>query len=183
MVDGVLYGVSPQMKLFAVDAATGTQQWVFDVNAKTEFDSNRSAFHNMINSRGVAYWSDGATDKRIFFTAGSNTFAIDATTGKPIPSFGDNGSIDLHENLGRDVSDLFVVNTSPGTVYKNLLILGTRVDEAPPAAPGHIRAYDVITGKLQWIFHTIPHPGEEGFETWEDKEAWKRQYLERIFIG
>jgi quinoprotein glucose dehydrogenase len=173
MVDGVLYGVGPQMKLFAVDAATGIQKWVFDVNAKTQFDSNRSAFHNMINSRGIAYWSDGANDKRIFFTGGSNTFAIDATTGKPIPSFGDNGSIDLHDNLGRDVKNLFVVNTSPGTVYKNLLILGTRVDEAPPAAPGHIRAYDVVTGKLQWIFHTIPHPGEEGYETWEDKDAWQ----------
>lgn len=173
MVDGVLYGVGPQMKLFAVDAITGVQKWVFDVNAKTQFDSNRSAFHNMINSRGVAYWSDGVTDKRIFFTAGSNTFAIDATTGKPIPSFGNNGSIDLHENLGRDVGNLFVVNTSPGAVYKDLLILGTRVDEAPPSAPGHIRAYDVITGKLQWIFHTIPQPGEEGYETWEDKDAWK----------
>lgn len=173
MVDGVLYGVGPQMKLFAVDAATGVQKWVFDVNAKTEFDSNRSAFHNMINSRGVAYWSDGATDKRIFFTAGSSTFAIDATTGKPILSFGDNGSIDLHENLGRDVNDLFVVSTSPGIVYKNLIILGTRVNEAPPSAPGHIRAYDVVTGKLHWIFHTIPQPGENGYETWEDKEAWK----------
>ncbi len=173
MVDGVLYGVGPQMKLFAVDAATGVQKWVFDVNAKTEFDSNRSAFHNMINSRGVAYWSDGATDKRIFFTAGSNTFSIDAATGKPIPSFGDNGSIDLHENLGRDVNDLFVVSTSPGIVYKNLIILGTRVNEAPPSAPGHIRAYDVVTGKLHWIFHTIPQPGEDGYETWEDKEAWK----------
>lgn len=173
MVDGVLYGVGPQMKLFAVDAATGVQKWVFDVNAKTEFDSNRSAFHNMINSRGVAYWSDGTTDKRIFFTAGSNTFSIDAATGKPIPSFGDNGSIDLHENLGRDVNDLFVVSTSPGIVYKNLIILGTRVNEAPPSAPGHIRAYDVVTGKLHWIFHTIPQPGEDGYETWEDKEAWK----------
>jgi quinoprotein glucose dehydrogenase len=173
MVEGTLYGVGPQMKLFAVDAATGIEKWVFDVNAKDQFGSNQSAFHNMINSRGVAYWSDGKTDKRIFFTAGSNTFAINAETGKPIPSFGDNGSIDLHENLGRDVSNLFVVNTSPGTVYKNLLILGTRVDEAPPSAPGHIRAYDVITGKLQWTFHTIPQPGEEGYETWEDKEAWK----------
>ncbi|MBL7873573.1 MAG: PQQ-binding-like beta-propeller repeat protein [Cyclobacteriaceae bacterium] len=173
MIDGVLYGVGPQMKLFAIDAATGIHKWTFDVNANTEFDSNRSAFHNMINSRGVAYWSDGKEDKRIFFTAGSNTFAIDAATGKPISSFGDNGSIDLHENLGRDVSTLFVVNSSPGIVYNNLLILGTRVDEEPPSAPGHIRAYDVVSGKLQWIFHTIPQPGEDGYETWENKEAWK----------
>ena len=173
IIDGVLFGVSPQMKLFAVDAATGIQKWVYDVNAQTQFDSNRAAFHNMINSRGVTYWTDGKDDKRIFFTAGSNTFAIDAATGKPILSFGNNGSIDLHENLDRDVSDLFIVNSSPGIIYKNLLILGSRVDEAPPSAPGHIRAYDVVTGKLQWIFHTIPLPGEAGYETWEDKDAWK----------
>jgi quinoprotein glucose dehydrogenase len=173
MVDGILFGVGPQMKLFAVDALTGKEKWIFDANSKTEFDGDRSSFHNMINSRGVAYWTDGQSDKRIFFTAGSNTFAIDANTGKRISSFGSNGSIDLHDNLGRDVKDLFVVNASPGIVYKDLIILGTRVDEAPPAAPGHIRAYDVRTGKLRWIFHTIPQPGEYGNETWEDKDAWK----------
>jgi quinoprotein glucose dehydrogenase len=173
IVDGVLFGVSPQMKLFAIDAASGIQKWVYDVNSQTQYDGNRAAFHNMINSRGVAYWTDGKDDKRIFFTAGSNTFAIDATTGKPISTFGNNGSIDLHENLGRDVSNLFIVNSSPGIIYKSLLILGSRVDEAPPSAPGHIRAYDVITGKLEWIFHTIPQPSEDGYETWEDKDAWK----------
>ncbi len=173
VIDGVLYGVGPQMKLFAIDAATGKEKWVFDPNSKTEHDTNRASFHIMINSRGVAYWTDGKTDKRIFFTAGSNTFAVNATTGKPIPSFGNNGSIDLHDGLGRDVKDLFVVNTSPGLIFKNLIILGTRVDEAPPAAPGHIRAFDVITGKLQWIFHTIPQPGEFGYDTWEDKEAYQ----------
>ncbi|MBK5277369.1 MAG: PQQ-binding-like beta-propeller repeat protein [Bacteroidia bacterium] len=173
VVDGILYGVGPQMKLFAIDALTGKEQWVFDANSKTRHDGNRRAYHNMINSRGVAYWTDGKVDKRIFFTAGSNTFAIDAKTGNPITTFGDNGSIDLHNDLDRDVHDLFVVNSSPGIVYKNLIILGTRVDEAPPAAPGHIRAYDVLTGKLQWIFHTIPQPGEFGYETWEDENAWK----------
>ncbi len=173
IVDGVLYGVGPQMKLFAIDALTGKEKWVFDANAKTRHDGNRKAFHTMINSRGVAYWTDGKEDKRIFFTAGSNTFAVDANTGDPIKTFADNGSIDLHNDLGRDVKDLFVVNTSPGVIYKNLIILGTRVDEAPPSAPGHIRAYNVVTGKLQWIFHTIPQPGEFGYETWEDKDAWK----------
>ncbi|HEX5168783.1 MAG TPA: PQQ-binding-like beta-propeller repeat protein, partial [Cyclobacteriaceae bacterium] len=136
-------------------------------------DDNRSAYHNMINARGVAYWTDGKDDRRIFFTAGSNTFAINADTGEPILTFGTNGSIDLHDGLDRDVDDLFVVSTSPGVVYKNLLIMGTRVDEAPPSAPGHIRAYDVITGKRQWIFHTLPQPGEFGYETWENKDAWK----------
>ncbi len=173
MVDGVLYGVGPKMKLFAVDALTGKEKWVFDSNSKSISEINPMFQHIMINSRGVAYWTDGKDDKRIFFTAGSNTFAVDANTGKPISSFGDKGSIDLHEGLGREVNDLFVVNTSPGVIYKNLIILGTRVDEAPPSAPGHIRAFDVLTGKLQWIFHTIPQPGELGYETWKDKDAWK----------
>lgn len=173
IIDSVLYGVTPQMKLFAAHAGTGKQIWIFDANEKTGFEDYRAAFHIMINSRGVAYWSDGKGDQRIFFTAGSHTYAINALTGKPIPSFGTNGFIDLHEGLGRDVSELFVVNTSPGTVYKDLLILGTRVDEAPPAAPGHIRAYDVRTGKMQWIFHTIPQPGEYGFESWDDSTNYK----------
>ena len=172
VVDGTLYGVSPQMKLFAIDAATGEKRWVFDANNTTTFNANRTAFHILINCRGVAYWSDGKEDKRIFFTAGSHTYAIDATSGMPIPSFGKDGSVDLHDDLGRDVRNLFVVNTSPGIIYKNLIILGTRVDEAPPSAPGHIRAYDVMTGKLIWIFHTIPQPGEPGHETWEDSSVW-----------
>ena len=175
IVDGVLYGVGPQMKLFAIDAHTGEEKWVFDANARTDFDNNRSAFHNMINSRGVAYWTDGKLDRRIFFTAGSNTFAIDAATGKPIRSFGNQGSIDLHDGLGRDVRNLFVVSTSPGMVYKDLLIMGARVNEEPPSAPGHIRAFDVRTGQQKWIFHTIPQPGEFGFDTWEDSTAY--QYI------
>lgn len=173
IVDGILYGTSPQMKLFAVDASTGVQKWLFDPNSKTSFDNDRSAFHTMINIRGVTYWSDSNADKRIFYTAGSHTFAIDAITGKPISTFGNNGSIDLSEGLGRNVNDLLLANTSPGIIFKDLLILGTRVDEAPPSAPGHIRAYDVRTGKQQWIFHTIPYPGEFGYETWEDSTNYK----------
>jgi quinoprotein glucose dehydrogenase len=173
IVNGILYGVSPQMKLFAVDAVTGQEKWVFDPNAKTEHDDDRTTFHIMINCRGVAYWSDGKDDQRIFFTAGSLTYAIQAETGKPVLTFGKAGAIDLHDGLGRDVSKLFVVNTSPGVVFNDLLILGTRVDEAPPSAPGHIRAYDVRTGEQRWIFHTIPQPGEFGYETWENKDNWQ----------
>ena len=173
MIDGVLYGVGPQMKLFAIDALTGKEKWVFDSQSDDRYNFNRFVYHILINSRGVTYWTDGKNDKRIFFTAGDRTYAIDASTGKPIPSFGDQGSIDLHDDLDRDVKKLFVVNTSPGIIYKDLIILGTRVDEALPAAPGHIRAYDVRTGKLKWIFHTIPHPGEFGYDTWENKNAWQ----------
>ena len=99
-------------------------------------------------------------------------YALDAATGKPIQSFGDDGRIDLRENLGRDPATASIVLTSPGIVYKDLLIVGGREPETLPCPPGDIRAYDVRTGKLRWIFHTIPHPGEFGYDTWP-KDAWK----------
>jgi len=167
IVEGVLYGTSPALKLFALDAATGKPKWVFDPFADTA--KSRVQIHA---SRGVTYWSDG-NDKRIFYTAGSFLYAINAITGKLISSFGNDGRVDLHDGLDRDVTDLYVVSTSPGIIYKDLLILGTRVAEGGDAAPGHIRAYDVHTGKRKWIFHTIPHPGEFGYDTWENKDAWK----------
>ncbi|HEX2396085.1 MAG TPA: PQQ-binding-like beta-propeller repeat protein [Bacteroidales bacterium] len=169
VVDGLLFGVSPQLKLFAVDAATGAKRWVFDPNPGAIYGKEDFAMHNC---RGVAYWTDGK-NKRIFYTAASKTFAVDAITGKIVKSFGKGGWIDLHDDLGRDAADLFVVNTSPGIIYNDLLILGSRVNEAPPSAPGHIRAYNVLTGKLVWIFHTIPQPGEPGYDTWDDPKAWE----------
>ena len=108
-----------------------------------------------------------------FMPPGSYLHCIDATNGQLVRSFGDSGLIDLHNDLGREVQDLFVTATSPGIIYKDLYILGSRVDEGAAAAPGHIRAFDVRTGKLRWIFHTIPQPGEDGYETWEDPEAYK----------
>jgi quinoprotein glucose dehydrogenase len=122
---------------------------------------------------GVTWWSDGADDKRIYYTAGSYLYCVNAATGTTVKSFGDSGKIDLHNGLGRDVKTLFVTATSPGIVYKDLLIMGTRVHEGPEAAPGHIRAYDIRTGQQKWIFHTIPEPGEKGHETWEDPNAYK----------
>src|SRR5262249_42953240 len=99
--------------------------------------------------------------------------AVDATTGKPIPSFGDSGRVDIQQGLDRDVSKLYVLSTTPGIVFKDLLILGTRVSEGPgPAAPGHVRAYDIRTGRRVWIFHTIPQPGEPGYETWPP-DSWR----------
>jgi quinoprotein glucose dehydrogenase len=171
IVDGVLYGTSPTMKLFALDAGTGKMKWEF--NPVDAGKISRQFFFVMNNCRGVTYWSDGVNDNRIFYTAGSFLYAVNANTGNLVENFGDNGHIDLHDNLGRDVKDLFVTATSPGIIYKDLLILGSRVDEGPAAAPGHIRAYDVKTGKMKWIFHTIPQPGEYGYESWADPEAWK----------
>jgi quinoprotein glucose dehydrogenase len=160
------------MKLFAADAATGKEVWVF--SPFDSLDADRKSFFIMNNCRGISYWSDGLADERIFYTAGSYLYAIDAKTGRPCPGFGSGGKIDLHEGLGGDVSSLFITATSPGAVYKDLVILGSRVDEGPAAAPGHIRAFDVRSGKQAWIFHTIPQPGEPGHETWENPDAWKR---------
>ena len=171
IIDGILFGVSPKMKLFAADAKTGKEKWQF--NPFDSMAADKKMFFILNNSRGVAYWSDGANDKRIYYTAGSDLYCIDAATGKIIAGFADSGRLDLHNDLDRDVKDLFVTSTSPPIIFNDLLIIGTRVDEGQHAAPGHIRAYDTRTGKRQWIFHTIPHPGEYGYDTWKDSAAYK----------
>jgi len=173
MVDGILYGTSPKLKLFALDATTGEQKWIFDpVSQDTSKKNDPMAYYKVC--RGVVYWADkNGGNKRIFYSVGSKTYAIDADNGQPVINFGKGGYLDLTEGLGRKVNS-FVSGTTPGVIYKNLLIMGARVDESEDAAPGHIRAYDVLTGKLRWIFHTIPHPGETGFNTWPDSTAWKR---------
>ena len=172
IVDSVLFGTSPQMKLFALNAVSGEQKWVFN-----PFDSiatsDKGFFFILNNCRGVAYWTDDKKDRRIYYTAGSNLYCINADNGKPVQNFATDGKLDLHNDLDRNANDLFITSTSPPIIYKNILIVGTRVDEGPIAAPGHIRAYDVRTGKRVWIFHTIPFPGEDGYETWEDSTAYK----------
>jgi len=160
IVDGALYGITPSQKIFALNAATGKLLWKFDSGiAGTQPD------------RGLAYWSSGS-DKRILVGIMNYVYALDAATGKPIASFGQDGRIDLRENLGRDPKTQWTPLTSPGIVYQDLLIVGARNPETLPAPPGDIRAYDVRTGALRWTFHTIPHPGEYGYGTWP-KNAWK----------
>jgi len=160
-VEGVLYGITPAQKVFALDAATGQLLWKFD-----------SGMRGTQPDRGLAYWADGK-DKRILVGVMNFVYALDAATGNPIPSFGSSGRIDLRENLGREpASSQSVDLTSAGIVYKDLVIFGGRNPETLPAPPGDIRAYDVRTGKLRWSFHTIPHPGEFGHHTWP-KDAWK----------
>jgi quinoprotein glucose dehydrogenase len=170
IIDGIMYGTTPEMKLFALDASTGKQNWIF--NPFDSIDANKGSFFIMNNCRGISYWTDGAKDKRILYTAGSFMHCINANDGTIMRSFGDSGKVDLHSGLGRDVSQLFITATSPGTVYKDLIIMGSRVDEGPAAAPGHIRAFNVKTGKQEWIFHTIPQPGEPGHETWDNPNAY-----------
>ena len=159
-VGGVLYGITPTQKVFALDAATGRLLWKFD-----------SGIRGTQPDRGLAYWTDGK-DKRILVGVMNFVYALDAVTGLPATSFGKGGRIDLRDDLGRDPSTLSIYLTSPGVVYKDLLIVGGREPETLPAPPGDIRAYDVRTGKLHWSFHTIPHPGEFGYDTWP-KDAWK----------
>ena len=167
VVDGVLYGTSPALKLFALDAATGKELWTFDPFAAGAEE------HALGVSRGVTYWSLGA-EQRIFFAAGQKLYAIDARTGRPASGFGAAGHVDLAEGLDRDMRGVYVLSNTPGAVYRDLLIVGSRVSEGPgPSAPGHIRAYDARTGKIRWTFHTIPHPGEFGYDTWPP-DAWKR---------
>src|ERR1700722_7438841 len=160
VVGRTLYGYTPTQKVIALDAATGQLQWKFD-----------SGISGTQPARGFAYWTDGK-EKRLFAGVMNFLYCLDAETGKPIASFGDAGRIDLRKDLGRDYETQSVVLTTPGVIYKDLIIVGGRNPETHPAPPGYIRAYDVHTGELRWTFHTIPLPGEPGYETWP-KDAWK----------
>ena len=160
IVGNVLYGLTPSQKVFALDAATGKVLWRFD-----------SGIPGTQPNRGLAYWRE-AKDQRILVGVMNFVYALDAVTGESIAGFGKEGRIDLGEDLGGDPASQSVYLTSPGVVYKDLLIVGGRNPETLPAPPGNVRAYSVRTGQLQWAFHTIPHPGEFGYETWP-KDAWK----------
>ena len=161
IINGILYGVTPTVQAFALDAATGKEIWKFG----NPLDSRLST------SRGVSYWQSG-DDSRILYTVGPLLYALDAKTGKPISGFGQQGHIDLHEGLGEQAKDKFVISNTPGTIFDDLIIMPVRLSEGADAAPGHIRAFNVRTGKLVWTFHTIPQPGEYGYETWP-KETYK----------
>ena len=160
IVGSVLYAYTPSQEVIALNAGTGKLLWKFD-----------PAVHGWQPARGLAYWTDG-NEQRILAGVMNSVYALDAETGKPVPSFGENGRVDLRKDLGRDPETQSIALTSPGVVYKDLLIVGGRDPETLPAPPGDIRAYSVRTGKLAWSFHTIPHPGEFGYDTWP-RDAWK----------
>ncbi len=172
VIDGVLYGTTPRHKLFAVDAATGKSLWQFDPFSDP---AKQPRFHPL---RGVTYWADGA-DKRILYSSGASLYAVNAVTGELIQSFGTNGEVDLHEGLGNtktighETANLSIRNTTPGVIYHDLLIVGSSMSEGGDAPPGYLRAFNVRTGKLAWVFHTIPLPGEYGYETWA-KDSYRK---------
>ncbi|MEP7278977.1 MAG: PQQ-binding-like beta-propeller repeat protein [Bacteroidota bacterium] len=166
VVRGILYGVSNTLKLFALDATTGRQLWKFD-----PFKNSLPRYHQC---RGMVYW-EGGKDRRIFYSASSFIYAVNADNGELVSAFGSNGKVDLHEGLSVnfDASGLSVIATSPGIVYKNTLVMGSSVSESGDAAPGYVRGFDVVTGKLKWVFHTIPQPGEPGYDTWP-KDTYRK---------
>lgn len=176
IVDGVLYGTSPRLTLFALDAANGQMKWQF-FPASLDSAANKDPYAYFKVNRGVMYWQNQeATDKRVFYNAGSKIFSINAADGKPVAGFGKQGYIDLADHVDREPGTYnpFIVSSTPGVIYKNTIIMGCRVMETADAAPGDVRAFDAMTGQLKWVFHTIPRPGEKGYETWPDKDAWKK---------
>jgi glucose dehydrogenase len=169
IVDGNVYFTSPKLKVIALDGATGALKWSFDpVQLQPD-----APVRNKMRNRGVTVWENG-NERRLYFAFRQFLYSLDARTGVPDSAFGRNGRVDLREGLGRDVSNTPVSASTPGVIFKDLLILGSIVSEGLPAAPGHIRAFDLRTGKIRWTFRTIPNPGELGYETWP-KDAW--QYI------
>jgi quinoprotein glucose dehydrogenase len=156
---GVLYATSPSLAAFALRAESGELLWRFD-------PFQHQPRENHVN-RGVVYWERG-DERRVLYVVGRRLYALDAATGRPVPAFGRGGWVDLGDGLGRDVSRTQLVATSPGVIFDDLIIQGTRVSESEGAAPGHVRAYDVRTGQLRWTFHTVPQRGELGSDTWPD---------------
>ncbi|MFL6415001.1 MAG: PQQ-binding-like beta-propeller repeat protein, partial [Bryobacteraceae bacterium] len=161
IVDNVMYVLARNHSLVALDAETGKEIWIHENLAG-------------ISTRGIAYWeSKDRKEKRLIFAMNDFLEEIDARTGKSILNFGDKGLVDLRNGLGRDPKLITrIQSNSPGRVFGDLIIIGSATGENYFAAPGDIRAYNVITGKMAWIFHTIPRPGEEFYETWP-KDAWR----------
>ena len=166
IIDTLLYGVTANLRAVALNAATGKEVWRFGDSLKLSGSS----------SRGVSYWSK-ENDKRILYTVGPHLYALDALTGEVISSFGQGGKIDLRSGLPISAKDKFVISNTPGTIFGDLIIMPLRLSESEGAAPGDLMAFNVITGEVEWVFHTIPYPGEPGYETWENKEAYKNDVI------
>ncbi|MDA2937895.1 DUF1080 domain-containing protein [Acidobacteria bacterium AH-259-A15] len=167
IIDGLMYFTTSTLRAVAIDAGSGEEVWVFKAE---EHHPEKTVFRG--RSRGIVYWESG-DDKRIFHSVKDRVYALNAKTGELIRSFGEDGHLDLRQNLGMDPEKASIEVTNPGIVYKNFLIVISRVPEGYDSTPGHIRAYDTITGEFKWIFHTIPQEGEFGYDTWEFVEGEK----------
>ena len=163
VVGNVMYVVGKNNSVVALEAATGNEIWYHETGRSFGF-----------THRGLSYWQnkDGG-ESRILYTAGNMLHALDARTGNLIESFGEKGSVDLRQGLGREVSTVRSIGSgTPGRVFEDLLIVGSAAGEDYNSPPGDLRAYNVRTGQLAWTFHTVPHPGEKGYDTWPP-DAWK----------
>jgi quinoprotein glucose dehydrogenase len=177
MVDGVLYlTAGTRRNVVAVDAGTGETLWMWRMDERERWE--RAARRN--SGRGVAYWEDGP-DRRIFtITPGFRLVALDADTGIPVPGFGDNGVVDLLTQLDADVDDVAdligtIGNSSPPVVARNTVIVGPALRPGGRVnvenTKGDVLAFDTRTGEKKWVFHTVPRPGEFGYETWENDSS------------
>lgn len=161
MIEGRLLLVSPAGRLLCLDGATGEEIWNYDPRTAAQKEGNYA-----IISRGATYWSDGS-ERRVFYSVESYVYGVDFETGQLVESFGESGRIDFCNDMGLDPEKVDTNMTSPPAVFENYLILGVRVGEGFGSSPGHIRAYDTVTGEFRWIFHTIPQEGQFGYDTWE----------------
>jgi glucose dehydrogenase len=161
IVDKVMYVLARKSSLVALDAATGREIWIHE---------------NLpgLSTRGITYWeSRDRKDRRLIFAINNYLEEINAETGRSILTFGKQGLVDLKEGLGRNSKTIVrIQSNTPGRVFENLILIGSATGEGYLSPPGDIRAFNVVTGRMIWIFHTIPHPGEPGYDTWP-KDAWK----------
>lgn len=164
VIGGVMYFASQKNRVIALDAETGKELWNFDPKARSTFEH-----------RGVSFWpGDKQHGARVVLATAGRLIELDAKTGRPVPDFGDNGEVNLRNGVAEDYPRSMYAVTSPPAVYRNLIIVGPALQETPAKGPsGDPRAFDALTGKLVWRFHTVPHPGEPGNETWGGPDGWK----------
>jgi quinoprotein glucose dehydrogenase len=170
IIGRTLYAYTPEIEVVGLDAVTGKLLWKFD-----------SGVRGSGPQRGLAYWTDG-TERRLFASVMNRLFALNPDNGQPVPGFGDNGAVDLRKDLRGEPAEHYVSLTSPGMIYKDLIIVGFRTSESKPAPPGDIRAFDVHTGTLRWSFHTIPRPGEFAYDEWPS-DAWRKSGAANAWAG
>lgn len=176
IVNGILYATTPNLDLVALNAATGAEKWRFSDTGEItkDPDTNRGQYYGL--NRGVAYWTDGV-DKRILYSRGKYIFAVNADTGLPINDFGENGRVDMREGLSKPAPFVGIANPAAGVIYENLFIVGSRGNTA-----GQVRAYNVRSGKMEWLFNLIPHPGDRFEDTWPEG-AWQKVYGANVWGG